>query len=88
MERIAPELPGHNIKASEEHAYTSGDGRSIAGRRYTDGCSQSQPSVAPFWAGQFLLFSGEGQVYAETARTGWRKLERKSLFRQSSVSTD
>jgi len=53
--------------------------------------SHSQPPVAPFRSGEFLLFSGEGQVYAETeadewlAQTGWRKLERKSLVGPSSV---
>ena len=53
--------------------------------------SHSQPPVAPLRSGEFLLFSGEGQVYAETeadewlAETGWRKLERRPLVGASSV---
>ena len=47
--------------------------------------SHSQPSAAALMSGQFLLTSGEGQVYSEQeadewlAQTRWKKLERKTL---------
>ena len=53
--------------------------------------SHSQPPPAPLRSAEFLLFSGEGQVYAESeadewlVQTGWRKLERKPLVGLSSV---
>jgi cyclopropane fatty-acyl-phospholipid synthase-like methyltransferase len=53
--------------------------------------NHTQPPAAPLRSGEFLLFSGEGQVYAEVEadewlpQAGWRKLERRPLAGPSSV---
>ena len=51
---------------------------------WTD-ATHTQPSMAALMAGEFLVFSGEGDVYSEEeARSwlqdsGWRAIERKPL---------
>lgn len=53
--------------------------------------TRTQPFPAALMSGEFLVFSGEGQTYAEAdadrwlGQTGWRKLERKPLAGPLSV---
>jgi SAM-dependent methyltransferase len=75
----------HNIELMRKiRAHVMPGARLLLVDLWTDP-SHSQPSAAALMSGQFLLTSGEGQVYSEQeadewlARTRWKKLERKTL---------
>jgi SAM-dependent methyltransferase len=75
----------HNIELMRKiRAHVMPGARLLLVDLWTDP-SHSQPSAAALMSGQFLLTSGEGQVYSEQeadewlAQTRWKKLERKTL---------
>jgi SAM-dependent methyltransferase len=75
----------HNIELMRKiRAHVMPGARLLLVDLWTDP-SHSQPSAAALMSGQFLLTSGEGQVYSEQeadewlAQTSWKKLERKTL---------
>ena len=80
----------HNIELMRKiRAHVMPGARLLLVDLWTDP-SHSQPSAAALMSGQFLLTSGEGQVYSEQeadewlAQTRWKKLERKTLAGPSS----
>jgi len=75
----------HNIELMRKiRAHVMPGARLLLVDLWTDP-SHSQPFAAALMSGQFLLTSGEGQVYSEQeadewlAQTRWKKLERKTL---------
>ena len=75
----------HNIELMRKiRAHVMPGARLLLVDLWTDP-SHSQPSAAALMSGQFLLTSGEGQVYSEQeadewlAQTRWKKLERNTL---------
>src|SRR5262249_1455400 len=76
--------PAHNIELMRKiRAHVMPGARLLLVDLWTDP-SHSQPSAAALMSGQFLLTSGEGQVYSEqeadeACANQMKKLERKTL---------
>src|SRR5438132_7076339 len=79
--------PAHNLDLLRRtRAHVPDGARLLLADWWTD-ATHTQPSMAALVAGEFLMFSGEGDVYSEQEargwlqESGWRAVERKPLAR-------
>lgn len=83
--------PEHNLELLRRiHESVSNDSRLLLVDFWTDP-THTQPTFAALLAGEFQMFTGEGDVYSEEEvrawlqQTGWQAVERKPLEGPSSL---
>jgi hypothetical protein len=77
--------PAHNLELLRRTRAQVPDGARLLLADWWTDATHTQPSMAALMAGEFLVFSGEGDVYSEEEargwlqESGWRAVERKPL---------
>jgi hypothetical protein len=77
--------PAHNLELLRRTRARVQDGARLLLADWWTDATHTQPPMAALMAGEFLVFSGEGDVYSEEEargwlhESGWRAVERKPL---------